>query len=212
MKSLFITFEGIDGCGKSTQIKILKERLDKIGIQTTITREPGGTPIGEKIRKILLSPQNSDMCYECEVLLYLSARAQHVHQKILPELKSGKIVLCDRFYDATIAYQGYGRNVNLKTLSLINKFATKGLIPSISFYIDIDVETAFLRIKKDNKSLDRLEQSSKDFYEKVRKGYLCLARSNKKRIMVLDGNKTIKEISELVYKTVMKRLSNKDLS
>ena len=193
-KGLFITFEGIDGCGKSTQIAKAAEYLKEKGISLIVTREPGGTPLGEKIRELILSPQNSEMKNSCELLLYLSARAQHVEEKIKPALEKGITVLCDRYQEATLAYQGFGRGYPLNLLQKLNAFATGGLVPSKTFIFDITVECAFDRMKKSGKAPDRLEKNSKEFYRKIREGYLALASAHPKRIKLIQGEKSVDEI------------------
>ena len=193
-KGLFITFEGIDGCGKSTQIAKAAEYLKEKGIPHIVTREPGGTPLAEKIRELILSPQNSEMKNSCELLLYLSARAQHVEEKIKPALEKGTTVLCDRYQEATFAYQGFGRGYPLNLLQKLNAFATGGLVPSKTFIFDITVECAFDRMKKSGKAPDRLEKNSKEFYQKIREGYLALASAHPKRIKLIQGEKSIDEI------------------
>jgi dTMP kinase len=205
MKGLFVTFEGIDGCGKSTQVDAARLGLEEKGIACTVTREPGGAPISEKVRGILLSPDNSEMCNACEVLLYLAARAQHVHEKIAPALAKGGVVLCDRFMDATFAYQSYGRGIPLDQLFTMNDFATGGLAPSLSFVFDVDVDTAFSRLKKAGKMPDRLERSGREFYEKVRGGYLALASFYPQRIVVLSGAAPVEELSRTVTESILRR-------
>jgi dTMP kinase len=209
MKGLFVTFEGIDGCGKSTQVEAARRGLAGKGIACAVTREPGGAPISEKVRGILLSPDNGEMCNACEVLLYLAARAQHVHEKIVPALAKGGVVLCDRFMDATFAYQSYGRGIPLDRLFALNDFATGGVAPALTFVFDIDVETAFSRLKKTNKMPDRLERSGKEFYEKVRGGYRALASRYPQRIVVLNGTAPVEELSRAVIENILRRFPGK---
>ena len=185
--SIFITFEGIDGCGKSTQIELLKKNLDEHGYQVVLTREPGGTVISEKIRELILSVENTGMSTKCELLLYLAARAQHVDQKIIPELLKNKIVLSDRFEEATYAYQGFGRGVSLDILLFINMYATSRVTPDLTFILDIPIEESELRWKKSGKVRDRLEMNNKNFFKRVRKGYQDRAAMNPDRIVLLDG-------------------------
>lgn len=185
--SIFITFEGIDGCGKSTQIELLKKNLDEHGYQVVLTREPGGTVISEKIRELILSVENTGMSTKCELLLYLAARAQHVDQKIIPELLKNKIVLSDRFEEATYAYQGFGRGVSLDILMSINMYATSRVTPDLTFILDIPIEESELRWKKSGKVRDRLEMNNKNFFKRVRKGYQDRAAMNPDRIVLLDG-------------------------
>lgn len=185
--SIFITFEGIDGCGKSTQIELLKKNLDEHGYQVVLTREPGGTVISEKIRELILSVENTGMSTKCELLLYLAARAQHVDQKIIPELLKNKIVLSDRFEEATYAYQGFGRGVSLDILMSINMYVTSRVAPDLTFILDIPIEESELRWKKSGKVRDRLELNNKNFFKRVRKGYQDRAAMNPDRIVLLDG-------------------------
>ncbi len=198
-KGAFITFEGIDGCGKSTQLELAAERLRKESFPILVTREPGGTAIAEKIREILISPQNSEMVNECELLMYLAARAQHVREKIIPALKQGFIVLCDRFQEATFAYQGFGRNISLDFLKKINSFATGGLMPDFTFIFDISVDLSSARMQKMNKTKDRLELNDRAFYERISEGYRFLAKSEPQRILLLDGSEQLEKISDQVY-------------
>jgi len=198
-KGAFITFEGIDGCGKSTQLELAAERLRKESFPILVTREPGGTAIAEKIREILISPQNSEMVNECELLMYLAARAQHVREKIIPALKQGFIVLCDRFQEATFAYQGFGRNISLDFLKKINSFATGGLMPDLTFIFDISVDLSSARMQKMNKTKDRLELNDRAFYERISEGYRFLAKSEPQRILLLDGSEQLEKISDQVY-------------
>ena len=206
-KGLFITFEGIDGCGKSTQIAKASEYLNKKAVPHLVTREPGGTPLAEKIRELILSPKNSEMKNSCELLLYLSARAQHVEEKIKPAIENGTTVLCDRFQEATFAYQGFGRGYPLNLLQKLNEFTTGGLQPSKTFIFDITIECAFDRMKNSGKTPDRLEKNSKEFYRKIREGYLALASVHPKRIKLIQGEKSIDEIF-IEVKKVLDELFN----
>lgn len=195
-KGLFLTFEGIDCCGKSTQIKKTAHYFNQKGIPHIVTREPGGTPLAEKIREIILSPKNSDITNSCELLLYLASRAQHMEEKIIPTLESGAVVLCDRFQEATFAYQGFGRGFSLEVIKNLNDFATGGYSPTRTYIFDISVECAFERLKEMDKTPDRLESNSKEFYRKIREGYLALASNNPTRIKLLRGDKSIDQIFE----------------
>jgi dTMP kinase len=206
MSGLFVTFEGVDGCGKSTQVTAARRMLLEKEVPCMVTREPGGTAISEQIRGVLLSPRNSEMCNPCEVLLYCAARAQHVYEAIEPALATGSVVLCDRFMDATFAYQGFARGIPLKLLTSINRFATGGIAPSLSFVFDIDVDTAFARLKKTDKLPDRIEGSGREFFEKVRSGYLELASMYPKRIVVLNGTASVEELSDVVLETILRSL------
>jgi dTMP kinase len=206
MSGLFVTFEGIDGCGKSTQVALVKKMLDERGVACTVTREPGGSPIGERIREILLATENRAMCNACEVLLYLAARAQHVTETIAPALSRGTVVLCDRFMEATLAYQGFGRGMALESLASINGFATDGAVPDVTFVFDIDIDTAFTRLHRSGKEPDRLESSGREFFEKVRNGYLTLAAQSPLRITVLDGTKSPDSLCAAVWERIEKKM------
>lgn len=198
MSGAFITFEGIDGCGKSTQLQAAATFLRAKGLRCEITREPGGTPIAEKIRELLLSPEHSEMNDRCEVLLYLASRAQHVSEKILPLREQGAIVLCDRFAEATFAYQGFGRGMDLNALIEINKFATGGIEPDLVIVLDVDLETAAGRLQTTGKAPDRMEGSSQEFYRSVRQGYQELARRYPDRIVLVDATGDIEAVTTAV--------------
>ncbi len=189
----FISFEGIDGCGKSTQIELLKSWLKESGITALCTREPGGCTTAEEIRQLVLSPK-TDVGSEGELLLYLAARAEHVRQVITPAINRGEWVISDRFADSTFAYQGYGRELDLEEMQMVNSVATRGVQPTITFLLDIDVSVGRERIISGRTELDRLEQSSKDFFERTRQGYLELAKEDSKRIIVLDATESIESI------------------
>ncbi|HET7656856.1 MAG TPA: dTMP kinase [Bacillales bacterium] len=188
MNGLFVTFEGPDGSGKSTQIKKLSEHLEKRDIPYVKTREPGGTVISDKIRSLLLSPEHSEMMNETEVLLYAASRAQHVREKIMPSLEAGKVVLCDRFVDASIAYQGYGLELDVEKIIEINRFATGGLEPNRSYLLDLSHEKALKRMLN-RSNLDRIEQKQADYHERVRAAFLSIYKENSERIYLLDGEK-----------------------
>ena len=201
MKGLFITFEGIDGCGKTTQIEMLSKDLEKEGIPYVLIREPGGTMIGEKIRTILLDKANSGMDERTELLLYEAARAQIVKERIKPELEDGKVVICDRFYDSTIAYQGYARGLDLEEIDFLNNWSAAGIKPDITFLLDLDEKTAYERRHGRSDEEDRLEAEGLLFMKKVRDGYLSRSREDK-RFLVLDALKTPDEIYQQIRKAV----------
>ena len=180
----FISFEGIDGCGKSTQIKILSDKLSLNNIENLVIREPGDTGISDKIRNILLD-KNNKIGEISETLLFLSARAQLVEEKIIP-FSNNNVVICDRFIDSTVAYQGYGRNQDIETINTLNNFATGGINPDITFILDINSKEAFKRLNPT--SLDRMELSGIEFLEKVSNGYKEIALSNPNRCKVIDCN------------------------
>jgi len=197
-RGFFFTFEGIDGCGKSTQLELIARALKAKGFNCIVTREPGGTSISTKIRELLLSPDNKEMRIQTECLLYMAARAQHVREVIVPAVDRGDIVLCDRFEQATFAYQGYGRGLNIEFLREINKFATDGLTPDITFIFDISVELSQKRLSSIGKGRDRLESEGAEFFHKVRQGYLDAAEADPQKIILLDGSKTVENLAEEV--------------
>jgi len=185
---LFITFEGPEGSGKTTQIRLLADWLREQGREVLTTREPGGTRIGEAIRSILLSPEHTEMCAEAEILLFSAARAQIVRQVLHPHLERGGVVLCDRFADSTLAYQGYGRLLDLATLRQITAFATGGLVPALTICLDLPVREGLRRKQGgDQVEWNRMERERLDFQERVRSGYLALAVSEPGRWSVLDA-------------------------
>ncbi len=193
-KGLFITFEGADGCGKSTQLNLLAEYLTKKGLEVVVTREPGAKGLGEKIREILLN-YDGPVSDRCESFLFLADRAQHIDMIVNPAVEAGKIVLCDRHTDSTVAYQGYGRQLPLDRIKMLNEMAVNGRHPDLTFVFDIDVETSMKRVGDDK---DRMESAGKEFHNRVRYGYLEIAKQEPKRVKVLDATKTIDEISKLV--------------
>ncbi|MDP2921762.1 MAG: dTMP kinase [Candidatus Omnitrophota bacterium] len=200
-RGLFITFEGPEGSGKTTHSRLLCDFLKKEGYKVLHTREPGGTLISEKIRKILLDPKNKEMDVACEMLLYMAARAQIVKEKILPSLKKGKIVVCDRFTDATLAYQGYAGGMKLEVINSIASIVTKGLKPDITFLLDIDAKAGLLRA---GKSKDRMERKSILYHNKVRNGYLDIAGKEPGRVKVISATGKIEETQERIRKAVLK--------
>lgn len=196
----FISFEGIDGCGKSTLMDQLSNWLTTAGIPTVRTREPGGTPIGEKIRQILLDPAFSEMSSRAEVLLYSASRAQLTDQVIVSAMKKGSWVLTDRFVDATFAYQGFGRGFDLERLRLIQEWTTKGLWPDKTILLDCDIDAAMARLTvRDGADRDRIEQENRIFHQKVRNGYLALAEKEPERFLVLDASKPLAVVIEEFY-------------
>ncbi len=195
MKGKLITFEGSEGSGKSTQIQMALDYLKSQHISVVFVREPGGVKISEDIRKLLLDVDNKDMNDQCETLLYMASRAQLVGQVIKPALEKGKIVLCDRFLDSTIAYQGYGRNVDVKLIKSLGEFATQKIKPHMTFLFDIDAKVGLSRIQR---AKDRIEQRDMAYHNRVRRGYLKLASQEKKRIKVIKVDGTREEIHETV--------------
>ena len=198
MKGKFITFEGIDGCGKSTQCEMLKDYLTEYGKEFIFVREPGGTEIGERIREILLDKKNTQMTARTELLLFEAARAQITDEVIKPALDDGKIVICDRFFDSSSAYQGMARGMGMDFVASLNMAATGGLKPDITFFFDISAEEALARRGKRGEASDRIELAGLKFQEDVRQGYLALAQSSEGRIVTIDANLCIDEIFEQV--------------
>ena len=201
---MFITFEGIDLSGKSTQIKLLKNYLEQKKKKVISVREPGGTEISEKIRDILLDKDHLNMEDLTEFLLFSSSRQQLTKEIILPYLKKKYFVLSDRYFDSSTAYQGYGGMIDLKIINSINRIATDGLIPDLTFLINISIEECIRRKKLMNKTEDRIEQKKFSYYEKVINGYLQIAGKNRKRFVVLDGTASVSELHNEIVSSVLK--------
>jgi len=195
-KGLFITFEGADGCGKTTQMRLLAQYLEKQGKDVLITREPGGKGLGEKVREILLN-YDGEVSDRCESFLFLADRAQNIDIIINPAVEQGKIVLCDRHTDSTVAYQGYGRGLDIARINMLNNLATNGRKPDLTFVFDIDIETSMKRVGSDK---DRMESAGKEFHIRVIYGYLELAKQEPDRIRVVDAAKSIEDIHQNVVK------------
>ncbi|MCT4597107.1 MAG: dTMP kinase [Vallitalea sp.] len=206
MRGLFITIEGAEGSGKSTQIDLLKTYLDKNKYEIVLTREPGGTNISEAIRNILLDKQYMEMSDTTEALLYAASRAQHVEQFIKPALEQGKIVICDRFLDSSLIYQGCARGLGIETIEEINKYATKGLEPDITILLDIEPKQGLKR-KEDQKELDRIELQKSEFHEKVCNGFKELAKKHPHRIKKIDASKSIEDIHNEIISIVSDKIS-----
>ena len=197
-KGLFITFEGIDGCGKSTQLNLLSEYLKSEGLEVVITREPGAKGLGEKLREILLNYEG-DVSSNCEAFLFLADRAQHIDTLVKPAIEAGKVVLCDRHTDSTIAYQGYGRGVDLEQIKMLNRIATSGLVPDLTFVFDLDVEISQMRV---GKTKDRMESAGDDFHNRVRKGYLEITKQEPERVKVINSDDSIDNIFKKVKQEI----------
>ena len=208
-KGLFITFEGLDGSGKTTQMEILNDYLKNRGFDVVTTIEPGGTKIGQKIRKILLDKENHDISPLAETLLFLASRAELVSEVIAPALKEGKIVLCDRFFDSTVVYQGIARGLGEKEILKMNLWATGGVVPDITFLLSVKVSKGKKRMSDADKKTDRIELEKDSFKEKIYRGYLDIAKKNKVRIVVIDGEDSIKNISEEIKNKVCEYLEKK---
>lgn len=198
---MFITFEGIDFCGKTTQVELLKKYFEEQGKSVIIIREPGGTEISEKVRSILLDKKHNHMVMETEIFLFSASRAQLVREKIQPSLQKGIYVISDRFHDSTTAYQGFGRGISLDAVMHINNLAIGTTIPDLTFFIDIPVQEAEKRKLLKAGELDRIEINSGSFYDKVREGYLYLCE-REERFRILDGTKSIDEIHSIVVNEI----------
>ncbi|HEX3028310.1 MAG TPA: dTMP kinase [Clostridia bacterium] len=194
-KGLFITIEGTDGSGKSTQIKLMKQYIEDKGYQTVFTREPGGTSISEKIREVILDVNNKEMSRTAEMLLYAASRAQHVSEVIKPAVDQGKVVICDRFVDSSYVYQGFGRGIDLKLIELVNQVALEGVQPDVTFFFDISPEIALKR-RIESTGADRIEQEKMDFHLRVYEGYKKLAQLYPERIKSIDSSRSIGEIAQ----------------
>lgn len=197
MKGIFITFEGIEGCGKTTQLKLLEGCLVAKSLEIVVTREPGGTPMAEAIRGLLLDPAHGALSDMAELLLYEAARAQHVDEQIRPALEAGKIVLCDRFTDSTLAYQGTGRGLARAVLTRLNDIATASLRPDMTILLDLAAAEGIARAANRSQA-DRIEQESLDFHGRVRQGFLDLAAEEPERVKLIDATQTVHEIGDQV--------------
>jgi dTMP kinase len=205
--SLFITLEGPEGSGKSSAIKIVKEALENLGYQIVMTREPGGTPISEQIRNVILAKENTAMDSRTEALLYAASRRQHLVEKIWPSLKEGKIVFCDRYLDSSLSYQGYARGLGVDDILRVNEYATEGTYPDITFLFDIDPELGLERINKNkDREVNRLDVEKLSFHKTVREGYLSLSERFKDRYVVIDASKSLEEVSNEVLQIILNRL------
>ena len=203
-KNIFISFEGIDGCGKSTQVDLLIKKLNSLKIRSLLVREPGGSEIAENIRSILLDNANRLMSNETEALLMTASRAQLTREVIIPKLKEGFVVIADRFQDSTIAYQGGGRGLDISFLEMLNLFATNHLIPNITFYIDISAKEGLKRTISNE--FDRIENAGEAFQVRVRNEYLNLIKKEPQRVFLVDGTKTVTEIHEEIWSKIEKIL------
>ncbi len=205
MSAPFVTFEGIEGSGKTTQVRRLSAYLKEKGVPHRFTREPGGTPLADEIRSLLLFPREEPVFPETELLLYEAARAQHVRGVILPALASGQAVLCDRFYDSTSAYQGFSRGIDAPRIEELNAFASGGVSPDLTFLLDVSPEDVFARLRGRGDRPDRIEAESVEFHRRVRGGYLSLQARDPARILRIDGSLPADEVFRLIRGAVSGR-------
>ena len=205
--SLFITLEGPEGSGKTSAITKAKEILEKEGHEIVMTREPGGTPISEQIREVILNKENTAMDYRTEALLYAASRRQHLVEKIWPSVKAGKIVICDRYLDSSLAYQGFARDLGIEDILKINMYATENTFPDLTLLFDLDPEIGLSRINADkNREVNRLDLEKLSFHKKVREGYLSLAKLYPERFVIIDASKSKEEVVEQTLKAIKERL------
>jgi dTMP kinase len=210
MKGRFFSFEGPDGAGKTTMITKLESFLREKGFDVLSTREPGGVRIAEEIRSIILNPKHTEMDGRTEALLYAAARRQHLLEKIIPAIKSGKIVLCDRFVDSSLAYQGFARGLGIDEILQINQFAIDGYFPSLTIYFDIDPKIGLERIQKNKqREINRLDMESLSFHYKVREGYLKIAERFSDRVMIIDASKPVDEVFAMTIAAVMDQIEGR---
>jgi dTMP kinase len=210
MPGRFLTFEGMDGCGKTTQLRLLAQFLRERGCEVVETVEPGGTEIGRQIRRILLDPANTAIQPRAELLLYFASRAQNVDEVIRPALEAGSVVLCDRFTDSTLVYQGCGRGLDSDVVLELDRIACQGLRPHTTVLIDIDLDTSLGRAKRRNERYghaeSRIDDESAEFHEDVRKGYLALAAAEPERFIVVDGRESIGEVARHIREALQGRV------
>ncbi|HIZ53136.1 dTMP kinase [Enterococcus eurekensis] len=210
MSGIFITIEGPDGAGKTSVISELYPRLQLIAKEGIIkTREPGGIRIAEKIRQIILDPRNEEMDERTEALLYAAARRQHLVEVILPALNEGKIIICDRFVDSSLAYQGAGRRIGMSEIAQINEFATEGTTPHFTLYLDVDSDTGLRRIQQNRThQIDRLDSEGLEFHQRVRHAYLKIAEENPERITKIDARMGLQEVVDKSFAAIVERFPN----
>lgn len=205
-KGLFITFEGCDGCGKTTAIKKTDERLNALNIDHIITREPGGSRIAEDIRKIILDKRNSEEDSRTEALLYAASRRQHLVEKVIPALNEGRLVICDRYLDSSLAYQGYARGIGIDAVMSINAFAIENTMPDLTLFLDLPPEEGLRRINSRKRESDRLDQEKETFHKKVYEGYQIVNGMFKDRIVRIDASKSPDEVADDILKVILKKL------
>lgn len=205
---MFITLEGPEGSGKTSQLPELAEFLRANGHNVLVTREPGGTPVGDQIREILMNLQNDSIIPRTEILLFLAARAQHVEALIRPALAAGKIVVCDRFGDSTLAYQGFGHKTDLETLQTLLDFSTAGLKPDLTLLVDVPVEVGMTRKRANSSEWNRLDAYALAFHERVRQGYFALAEAEPDRWLIIDATEDQDCVQQAMRRAILSRLGN----
>lgn len=207
-RGLFITFEGVEGAGKSSQIRRLAASLEKEGVSVLVTREPGGTPISERIRELLLERKHHKMVSTTELLLYAAARSQHVAERITPALEEGQTVISDRFGDATTAYQGHGRGLDLELIHRLNRVATGGLVPDLTIVLDVPVKVGLGRARRRRRTMDRLEVETLEFHQRVRDCYLAIAKQEPNRVEVIDSRRNPVRVHYEIRELVNQRITS----
>jgi len=207
MSGKLIVFEGVEGCGKTTQMQLCCQWLESLGVGVVVTREPGGTELGLHLRRLLLEKsEDKPVADVTELLLYAADRAQHVEQELKPNLAAGKYILCDRYTDSTVAYQGYGRGLNMSLIEQLNHIATGGLTSDLTIWLDVDVEVGFSRKRGDAAGLDRIEQETIAFHRRVQQGYSQLAAAYPSRIVRVDGSLSKETVHGVIQKILRERL------
>lgn len=206
MKGLFISFEGCDGCGKTTALTLVKEKLHALGIDPLFTREPGGSKIAEQIRNIILDKNNTEEDPRTEALLYAASRRQHLVEIVLPALKEGRMVISDRYLDSSLAYQGYARGLGIEEVLSINSFAIEGVYPDLTFFLDLTPEEGLKRVQGRERDADRLDKEASSFHQKVYEGYQIVNERFKDRIVKIDASRTPDEIALEIVSIIVKRL------
>lgn len=209
-KGLLVSLEGPDGAGKSSVLEALVPILEENGHQVVTTREPGGVPISEAIREVILDQKNTEMDGKTELLLYIASRRQHLIEKVLPALESGKLVIMDRFIDSSVAYQGFGRGLGVSDIEWLNRFATDDLKPDVTLYFDLDVEEGLARIARNkNREVNRLDLEGLDMHKRVRQGYLYALENEPDRIVKIDASQTLESVVQDSLAVLNKRLNDK---
>ncbi len=205
-KGLFISFEGCDGCGKTTALEQVKSKLNALGLFPLFTREPGGSKISEQIRKIILDRNNTEEDIKTEALLYAASRRQHLVDIVLPALEKGETVISDRYLDSSLAYQGYARGIGIDEVMKINEFAIDGIYPDITFFLDLSVEEGLKRMSGRERDADRLDKEAQTFHQKVYEGYQIVNERFKDRVIKIDASRTPDEISDEIVNIILRRL------